>query len=79
MMEVTPNCVPYCVLWPKLKFMLIACAPSGGVNPANVSPPPAGAVTAPVFENVRVCAAPTAVPLTVILTVHLSGVAVCEK
>ena len=70
MMEVTPNCVPYCVAWLKLNVMFIACAPSGGLKPANAKLPLAGAVTRPVFENVRVCAAPTCVPLTVILTVH---------
>ena len=52
-MEVTPKLPPYCVVWAKLKFMLMAFAPSGGANPAKVKPPPAGRVTAPLLEKVR--------------------------
>src|ERR1700679_2688002 len=76
---VTPNCVPNSVLWPKLKVMLIGCAPSVGWNPAKVRLPPGGAVTAPVFEKVRVWVPPTWVPFTVMLTFQTPGVAVCEK
>ena len=35
-MEVTPNCVPYWVVLPKLKVMFIGSAPSAGVKPSNV-------------------------------------------
>jgi hypothetical protein len=30
--EVTPNCVPYCVELPKLNVMFIGNAPSGGIE-----------------------------------------------
>src|ERR1035438_2842440 len=86
-MEVTPKPPPYCVVWPKLKAMLIGCAPSGGVNPPKVTAPPTGAVTAPVFEKVSGCGTPlgfatvalTGVPLTVIYTSTTLGAAVCTK
>src|SRR5271168_2524766 len=78
-MEVTPNCVPNCVLWPKLKATLKGCAPSVGLNPAKVTLPFGGAVTAPVFEKVSGWVPPTCVPFTVKLTFHRPGVAVCEK
>ena len=50
-MALTPNCVPYCVVWLKLNAMVIGSAPSVGVKPAKVRVPRRGAVTMPVFEK----------------------------
>src|ERR1700679_3543413 len=79
-MELTPNCVPNSVDWLKLKPMFIGAAPFVGWNPAKVTLPFGGAVTAPAFEQVSVGGvAATWVPFTVMLTFQTPGVAVCEK
>jgi hypothetical protein len=78
-MELTPNAVPYWVVFAKLNVMFMVAAPSVGVKPPKDRFPLAGAVSAPSELNVSVCVVPTWVPFTVMSTSQVPGVAVCVK
>jgi hypothetical protein len=59
--------------------MFIGAAPVAGVYAGKVICPPAGEVSAPVFEYCNVCAVPTAVPSTRNCVVHSFTFAVFTK